>query len=453
MRRARALLPLLLWPVGLTLTLAAMSGPRPGVDWPSFRGPGASGVSDGHAAPARWDVAAGRQVRWKTAVPGLGHSSPIVWGDQVCVTTAVRADGEAPLRVGLYGDIAPVDDGSVHHWKVLCFDKETGRLRWERTARSGVPRVKRHTKGSHANSTLATDGTVVVAFFGSEGLYAYDMKGEPRWQKDLGLLDSGFFMVPTAQWGFASSPIIHDGLVLVQADVQRGSFVAAFDAGTGREVWRTARADVPTWSTPTVVQAPGGPQVVVNGFRHIGGYDLRTGREVWRMRGLGDIPVPTPVAAHGLIFVTNAHGPGAPIYAVRAGASGDITTTPGSAAHEHVAWAHERDGAYMQTPLVYRDLLYNCRDNGVLSVYDARTGRRLYQQRLGDGRTGFTASPVAADGKVYFTSEEGDVFVVKAGPTFELLAENSMGEVCMATPAVSEGVLYFRTRGHLVAIG
>jgi outer membrane protein assembly factor BamB len=450
MRRWRVLL--LLVSSGLAASLIAGSGPRPGVDWPSFRGPGASGVSEGHRTPLRWNATTGQQVRWKTAIPGLGHSSPVIWGDQVCVTTAIRTDGEASLRIGLYGDIAPVDDTSVHHWKVICLDKQTGRVRWERTAHSGVPRVKRHTKGTHANSTLATDGTHIVAFFGSEGLHAYDMEGKVLWTKDLGLLDSGFFMVPAAQWGFASSPVLHDGLVLVQVDVQRGSFVAAFEARTGREVWRTARADVPTWSTPTVARAPGGPQLIVNGFRHIGGYDLRSGKEVWRMRGLGDIPVPTPVVADGLIFVTNAHGPGAPIYAIRTSASGDLTsgsTPPG----EHIAWSHERDGAYMQTPIVYRDLLYNCRDNGVLGVYEARTGRRFYQQRLGGGRTGFTASPVAADGKVYFTSEEGDVFVVKAGSSFELLAENPLGEVSMATPAISEGVLYFRTRGHLVAIG
>jgi outer membrane protein assembly factor BamB len=450
MRRWRVLL--LLVSSGLAASLIAGSGPRPGVDWPSFRGPGASGVSEGHRTPLRWNATTGQQVRWKTAIPGLGHSSPVIWGDQVCVTTAIRTDGEASLRIGLYGDIAPVDDTSVHHWKVICLDKQTGRVGWERTAHSGVPRVKRHTKGTHANSTLATDGTHIVAFFGSEGLHAYDMEGKVLWTKDLGLLDSGFFMVPAAQWGFASSPVIHDGLVLVQVDVQRGSFVAAFEARTGREVWRTARADVPTWSTPTVARAPGGPQLIVNGFRHIGGYDLRSGKEVWRMRGLGDIPVPTPVVADGLIFVTNAHGPGAPIYAIRTSASGDLTsgsTPPG----EHIAWSHERDGAYMQTPIVYRDLLYNCRDNGVLGVYEARTGRRFYQQRLGGGRTGFTASPVAADGKVYFTSEEGDVFVVKAGSSFELLAENPLGEVSMATPAISEGVLYFRTRGHLVAIG
>ncbi len=190
----------------------------------------------------------------------------------------------------------------------------------------------------------------------------------------------------------------------------------------------------------------------MNGFKHAGGYDARTGKEVWRLTATGDIPVPTPVVGEGLIFVTNAHGPGAPIYAIKPTATGDISLAEGTTSNAHVAWSTAREGAYMQTPLLYRGLLYVCRDNGVMSVYDAKTGERKYQQRLADGKTGFTASAVAADGKVYYTSEEGGVYVIKAGPVFEQLAENTLGEVAMATPAISDGVLFFRTRGHLIAI-
>jgi outer membrane protein assembly factor BamB len=444
-----AIAALMLTGVGASATATR---PRPGIEWPSFRGPSASGVAEGFATPLRWNVASGENLRFRTPIPGLGHSSPVVWGDLVCVTTAISGKKDPELKVGLYGDIDPVDDTTDHAWKVYCVDRQKGSVAWERTARTGTPRVKRHTKSTHANSSVAMDATHVVALFGSEGLYVYDNRGKLLWQKDLGLLDSGFFRLPGAQWGFASSPVIHDGKVFVQADVQKDSFLAAFDVASGRELWRTARSDVPTWSTPTVYESPEGPQVVVNGWKHIGGYDARTGKELWRMKGGGDIPVPTPVAAHGLFFLTNAHGPAAPIFAVRIGARGDVTPAEGQATSPHVVWSLPRDGAYMQTPLVYGDYLYNCRDNGVLSVYEARTGRRLYQQRLGGGNTGFTASPVAADGKVYFTSEEGDVFVVKAGPQFELLSQNMLGEVCMATPAISEGTLYFRTRGHLVAV-
>lgn len=445
-------------PVALLLTavllrLAAASPPRPGVDWPSFRGIHASGIGDGRATPTTWNLKTGAGLKWKTPIPGLGHSSPIVWGDLVCVATATSEGGDESLKVGLYGNITPVEDAAVKVWRVLCLDKKNGRVRWQRDVYRGVPAVKRHPKSTHANSTLATDGTHIVAFLGSVGLYCLDMKGQLVWSKDFGVLDSGYYVAPDAQWGFGSSPVIHDGVVFVQADVQKNSFVAAFDVKTGREIWRTPRSDVPTWGTPTVYSGPGPAQVIVNGYRHIGGYDLRTGRERWKLIGGGDIPVPTPIVAHGLVFITNAHGRMSPIYAVRPTATGDISLAGEVRSNEHIAWSQTREGAYMQTPLVYGDYLYNCRDNGVLSVYDARTGERKYQQRLTEGGTGFTASAVAANGKVYYTSEEGDVSVIKAGPTFERLAENSLGEICIATPAISEGVLYFRTRGHLVAIG
>jgi outer membrane protein assembly factor BamB len=209
---------------------------------------------------------------------------------------------------------------------------------------------------------------------------------------------------------------------------------------------------VPTWSTPTIHTAGGRAQLIVNGYKHIGGYDLRTGKELWRLQGGGDIPVPTPVIAHNLVFITNAHGRMAPIYAIRTSAAGDISLQGEETTNSHVAWSRPRDGGYMQTPLVYGDHLYVCRDNGVLSCYEAKTGSRLYEERLGTGRTGFTASPIAADGKLYFTSEYGDIYVVRAGPKFALLAVNPMGEICMATPAISAGTLYFRTQGHIVAI-
>ncbi|MFN2445669.1 MAG: PQQ-binding-like beta-propeller repeat protein [Vicinamibacterales bacterium] len=428
------------------------TAPEAAENWPGFRGVDARGVAEG-SAPLTWNVPESRHVKWRTAVAGLGHSSPIVWGDLVCVTTAISGTPNPELKVGLYGDITSVQDATSHRFVVMCFDRVTGKLRWEQTAHTGVPRVKRHPKSTHASSTLATDGRRIVAFFGSEGLYAYDLDGRLLWKKAFGMLDSGFFMVPDAQWGFASSPVIHEGRVIVQADVQQGSFVGAFDVETGNELWRTPRSDVPTWSTPAIVVDENRAQVVVNGFKHIGGYDLASGKPLWQMAGGGDIPVPTPILAHGLIFITNAHGRLAPIYAIRPTATGDISLKASETSNAHVVWSYLRDGGYMQTPLVYGDLLYVCRDNGVLSVFDARTGERHYQSRLGDGKTGFSASPVAAAGRVYFTSEDGDVYVVKAGSTFELLSTNPLGEVAMATPAITRGTFYFRTRNHLVAVG
>lgn len=442
--------------LGIAVQAAAQTpaGPRAGVDWPGFRGINAGGVDDAaRSLPDSWSVPDKTGIKWRVPLRGLGHSSPVVWGDHVCTASAISGTPDPQLKIGLYGDIGSVLDQTEHQFIVACFDKRSGKVRWERTARSGVPIVKRHPKSTHASSTLAIDGRHVVAMFGSEGMYAYNMNGDLLWKKEFGTLDSGFFMAPEAQWGFASSPVIHGGRVILQADVQKGSFVAAFDVRTGKELWRTPRADVPTWSTPAIVSINGREQVIVNGWKHIGGYDLETGKEVWRMTGGGDIPVPTPISAHGLVFITNAHGKSAPIYAIRPTATGDITLKEGQTANEHIAWSYMRDGGYMQTPIVYGDILYVCRDNGVLSAFDARTGTRHYQARLGDGKTGFSASAVAANGKLYFTSEDGDVYVVKAGPAYELLATNALGEVAMATPAISEGTMLFRTRNHLVAVG
>jgi outer membrane protein assembly factor BamB len=431
----------------------ADNAPRPGIDWPQFRGISAAGISEGAPVPSTWNVADGRNVVWKTPVPGLGLSSPVVWGDQLFVTTAISGKADASLRPGLYGDIQSVQDDTPHEWRVYCLNKKTGAIVWQRTAHTGVPKIKRHMKNSHANSTLATDGRRLVAFFGSEGVYAYDLTGKPLWQKDLGVLDAGFYMVPEAQWETGSSPVIYDGVVVIQADVQKGSFLAAFDVKDGRERWRVARSDVPTWGTPTVHLVNGQPQVIVNGMRHVGAYDLKTGKEIWKLSGGGDIPVPTPVVSDGLIYITNAHGKMSPVYAIRDTASGDISLAADASSNAGVAWSTPRDGGYMCTPLAYRGLVYIVKYNGILTVFDAKTGDRKYQERLAGGTSAFTASPIANDGKVYLANEDGQVFVIKAGPTYELVSLNDMGTSVLATPAISEGRLLFRTQQHLISIG
>ncbi len=439
--------------VGVVLLLGGLSVPSlEAADWPSYRGPDASGVADG-PTPLRWDVETGENVLWRTPIDGLGLSSVVVQGERLFLTTAVSEGEEEALKVGLYGDIQPVDDDSIHRFEVIALDRRDGRVLWRETAHRGVPKIQRHPKSSHANSTPAVAGDRVVAFFGSEGLYCFDLDGRLIWKRDFGVLDSGFFMVPSAQWGFASSPVIHDGKVLIQVDVQKGSFLAALDLEDGADLWRVERSDVPTWSTPAVLVPDSGPsQVIVNGFRHIGGYDLESGAELWRMSGGGDIPVPTPVLAHGLIFLTNAHGRSAPIWAIRPSARGDITLEDEQTSNEAIVWSQPRDGGYMQTPIVYGDLLYVCRDNGVLSVFDARTGELHYKNRVGGGGAGFSSSPVAADGKIYFTSEFGDVHVIRAGTEFVELAVNELGELHMATPAISQGVIFFRGRRNVIAI-
>jgi len=433
--------------------LMAATAPRPGIDWPQFRGIKASGIAEGFSVPVTWNAEQRQNVVWITPVPGLGLSSPVVWGDDVFISTSISGKTDANLKVGLYGDIASVEDDTAHEWRIYALEKKTGKIKWQQTAFKGVPKVKRHTKSSHANSTLATDGERIIAFFGSEGLYAYDMSGKLLWQKDLGVLDAGFYMVPGAQWETGSSPVVHDGMVLIQADVQKGSFLAMFDAKDGREVWRVQRTDVPTWSTPTVHVVNGQPQVLVNGMRQVAAYDFKTGKEIWTLSGGGDIPVPTPVVNDGLIFITNAHGMLSPVYAIKETASGNISLKGGETANDAILWSTPRDGGYLCTPLVYNGLVYIIKYNGILNVFDAKTGEKKYQQRLAGATSAFTSSPVANDGKVYVASEDGQVFVIKAGPTYEQLAMNEMNTPVLATPALSEGRLLLRTQDQLMAIG
>ena len=446
---------LLILPFVLTTgaTAGAANAPRPGVDWPQFRGINASGIAEGFSLPITWNAADGTNVVWKTPVPGLGLSSPIVWGDDLFISTSISGKAGANLKVGLYGDIASVQDDTPHEWRVYALDKRTGAIKWQRTAYKGVPKVKRHTKSSHANSTLATDGERIIAFFGSEGLYAYDMQGTLLWQKDLGLLDAAYYMVPEAQWETGSSPVLHDGMVIIQADVLEGSFLAMFDAKDGREVWRVPRNDVPTWSTPTIHTVNGQTQILVNGMRQVGAYDFKTGKPIWTLSGGGDIPVPTPVVGEGLVYITNAHGAMSPVYAVRDTAKGDVSLSSGATSNEGVAWSVPRGGGYMCTPLIYRGLAYIVRYNGVLNVFDAKTGERKYEHRLAGATSAFTSSPVANDGRVYIASEDGQVFVLEAGPVYKQLAMNEMATPVLATPAISEGRLLLRTQDQLMAIG
>jgi outer membrane protein assembly factor BamB len=425
---------------------------RADANWPSFRGPNAGGVAEGYPLPSTWDAPTSKNVRWKTSIPGLGHSSPIVWGDRLYVSSAVSGVEKPELKVGLYGDIQSVQDDTSHRWVVYCLEKRSGKILWQKTVHSGVPKIKRHPKSTHANSTLATNGRCLIAFFGSEGLYAFDMDGRPLWTRDFGVLESAYFVAPDAQWAFASSPVIYEDLVLIQCDVLKGSFVAALNIKDGTDLWRTPRTDVPTWGTPTVYGDGRTAQMIVNGFKHVGGFDIRTGKERWRLNGGGDIPVPTPIVADDMVFITSAHGPMAPVYAIRMNAAGDVSLNPNESSNQFVAWSYPRDGAYLSTPIVYGDYLYVCRVNGILICYEARSGKRMYQERLGAGTTGFSASPVAGDGKIYFPSEDGDIYVVKAGSAFEVISRNAMGGACMASPAISDGVIYFRTGSQVVAV-
>ena len=426
------------------------------VNWPQFRGVQASGVADAPDVPVKWDVESGLNIKWRAPIQGLGLSSPVVWGNKIFITTVVREDrvDESPsLKVGLYGNIDSEEENYNHLYQVICIEKDTGKTLWNQTAHKGIPKVKRHTKSSHANCSVATDGKHVVVFFGSEGLYCYNMDGNLIWKKELGFLNPGFFAVPSAQWGFASSPVIHNGRVITQCDVNGQSFIAAFNADTGEEVWRTNREESAGWSTPTVVNVNGKEQIVVNGWHRRGGYDFETGEEIWFMDGGGDIPVPTPIIAHGMSFYSSAHGPMAPLYAIKLDARGDISLKKGESTNKYVVWSYPRRGAYMPTPIIVGDYLYVANINGILTVYKAGTGEEVYQeQKLGGVRGAYTASPVSAGNKIYFSDEDGNIHVIQAGPIYKHLATNSMKESILASPAIAGKMIFIRTSKALYGI-
>lgn len=423
-----------------------------GQNWPSFRGPGAGGVADGQNPPVKWDVASGKNIAWKTPIPGLAHSSPIVWNGRVYVTTAIPKKQAVQFRGGLYGAGEPADDNLEQSWRLYSLDSRTGAIAWERTVLESAPRISRHPKNSHASSTPATDGRRIVAMFGSEGLFAFDMNGLPLWRQDLGILDQGAFDYPDFQWGTASSPILYGQLAIVQCDLQSGSFLAAFDAATGKPVWRTAREAVPSWSTPTVIESKGRAELVTNGAEYMRGYDPLTGKELWKLKGTSMISVPTPFVSGGLIYLFSGYSRYMqPMYAVRPGASGDITLGEGQTSNQHIAWGTRKGAPYLPTPVVYGDYLYTCTHNGILTCLRAKTGERVYQNRVASGA--FTASLVAADGRVYIASEDGDIYVIQAGLEYKTLAVNAMNDVVMATPAITKNMLIVRTQHYVYGIG
>ena len=273
------------------------------------------------------------------------------------------------------------------------------------------------------------------------------------WKQDLGVLDAGWFYDPDYQWEYGASPIIYKNMVIVQADIQKNSFIAAYDIKNGKRLWMTPREEIPSWSSPTVYEGKTRAELVTNGTKAIRGYDPATGKELWRLGPNSEVATPTPIFAHDLIYVTTGYRVIQPIYVIKPGATGDISLKDGKESSDFIAWSKTRGGPYMPTPVIYGDLLYIVSNQGVLTTYQAKTGERVYQERLGGKGGAFTASPVASDGKIYLSSEDGDVFVVKAGPKYELLATNPVGQVIMATPAISDGLVIVRGINHVFAFG
>ena len=432
---------------------------RAGVDWPSFRGLGAKGVADGYGLPDSWnaDPEHGEVtgVLWRTEVPGLGHSSPVVTGNQVLIATAIAEEGDAPLQVGRGGRPDAAEDKGTQSWVVLSYDKTTGKELWRAVAHRGVPRATRHAKATHANTSVAVRGNRVVAFFGSEGLHCFDLQGNRIWSRDLGVINISKYGIG---WGYASSPTIHQDRIAIICDDPSQPFVSVLRLSDGEEIWRRKRDEdcERSWGTPAIFSHPSRTQVVINGWPWIVAYDFENGNELWRIHGGGDNPVPTPFEAHGNIFITNAHGAQSPIYVVEPDATGDITPSHDDVTQKEgqeggIVWSTMKGGSYMSTPVVYGEYLYLGSSSGILRCFNAKTGEKVYEKRLGSGAS-LIASLVAGDGKIYCAAENGNVYVVPAGPDFEIQSRNAMGQPCFASPAISEGVIYLRTTGSLWAV-
>ena len=454
--------------VAITAPVSAESG-----NWPAFRGADAtSTAADDPRLPITWSTT--DNVVWKTPVPGLGWSSPVIWGDRVFLTTVVSDGDEEEPRMGLYfpygsprampsgGRFRDPEPGdllersvAVHHWLVQAIDFESGGVLWTSEVRAGRPEFDRHLKNTYASSTPVTDGERVYAYFGNVGVYALDMEGAVVWERRF---------EPAATrlgWGPAASPVLHDGTLFIVNDNDDESFVVALDAATGAERWRADRDEGTNWSTPYVWEHEGGAELVTTGSDLVRSYDL-DGRELWRFRGMNSIAIPQPFAAGGLLYVTSGYVGDAvrPVYAIRPGAEGDVTLPDGAAGSEHVAWYQDTAGPYHPTPLVYGDYYFTLLDRGFFTVHDARTGEELYfteqqiqtrqvRRRVARGAAGFTSSPWAYNGMVFVLSEDGDTYVLDSNDRFRLVAANALEEVAMSSPAIARGSLFIRTRSHL----
>ena len=432
------------------LALVALTTVSASDQWPQFRGTQAGTVADDPALPDTWSET--QNVVWKTDIPGAGWSSPVVWDDHILLTATITQASEPRPIKGLYD---PGDDNgrtksvAEHRWVVYDVDFNTGTIRWQQELLRSVPNVQRHIKNSFASETPVTDGERVYVYFGSMGLLtALDMSGKRVWAKELGAFDG------RQAFGTAASPVLYQDRVIVVQDNNTDSFIAAFNKRTGEEIWRVKREEAENWSTPYIWENELRTEIVTSGLRRVRSYDLN-GKLLWELSGMTVNVTPTPFARYGLVYINSGY-PGAsprPVYAIRPGASGDISLRPNETSNQFIVWYQPLLGTYNTSSLVYGDYYYTLLDRGFLLCNDARTGKEIYgRQRIAGDAAGFSASPWAYNGKIFLLSEDGDTFVVEAGSQFKLSGKNSLNEMSLATPAVVRGSLIIRTQSKLYRI-
>jgi len=430
----------------VTITIVNSSSAKVSTNWPQWRGPDGQGVSAETGLPVEWSNTT--NVKWKTPIAGRGHSSPIVWGKKIFLTSALDGDAIAGRTPGVTHKMSDGSDfvhpdavgaNLKHTFKVVCLDRDSGKILWERVAYEGPVYDSRHKKASFASSTPATDGKYVFAFFGSEGLYAYDFSGKLLWKQAMP-------KIGTASVGYGVSPILYNNLVIMLCDDSGGnSFIAAYDKKTGKEAWRVARKVDITWSSPVLVHTKDRTEIVTAAAEAIIAYDPATGKELWRHKGLESNAVPTPVVDNDLVVLTSGY-PKKIALAIKAGGSGDITGT------SQVAWTYNKGTAYVPSPILYGDYIYLMTDRGLLTCLDAKTGKVEYEGGRVPKPQIFMASPVAYEGKILLTSEEGDTYMLKAGPKHEVIRTNSLGENVYASPAIADGKIFIRGEQNLYCI-
>ena len=418
------------------------------LNWPMFRGPGANGVVDNAGLPERWTDS--QNVSWRVDVEGRGWSSPIVWGNQVFLTTVVNESVSESPKKGLYfggNRLEPAQ--SKHHWVVLSLDIETGKMLWRKEVHAGMPETPIHLKNSYASETPVTDGEHLYVVFGNLGVYCLDLKGKLIWKKELPRRKVRY------GWGTASSPVIHGDRLYLVDDNDEQSTLTALEKRTGKQVWQVKRKERSNWATPYVWENKLRTEIITPGTQKTRSYDLE-GNLLYEFGGGSSITIATPYARHGLLYVSSGYvmDRKRPLMALRPGAHGDISLKADQQSNEFVAWCQKQGGPYNPTTLVYRDLLYVLLDRGFLSCYDARTGEEVYsKKRLPNGKA-FTSSPWASDGKIYCLNEDGLTFVIRAGREYKLLYKNALGEddMCMATPAIVGNRLLVRTSARLYCV-